>query len=300
MIGQQLEQVQQPLEVQQAGMAVQLQLLLTVAGGADAAVEARELTAQEAGEIALMGGLHRHHRGKALRPPRPEGLIRQAGGHAPDHRRGHGPLPLGVPAQARAQRCEEPPADPLHRPRQRQVLGDRQPPGPLGVGGIHDHRHAGRHRTDQPLMQPLLDRRPGALHRRIAEHLSADRIGGEHHRRLPLRPCKQRGEGQGGGGLAAGGRADQQVTAQGLHSCRVQALAAGGNGAQPTGAASSVLAGGFSGLGSSRGEGWTGQGKEQGCLPRSAAALLCQSSVLLPLCRPRGGGARPTGPPRCW
>ena len=57
-------------------------------------------------------------------------------------------------------------------------------------------------------MQPLLDRRPGPLNGRIAEHLSADRIGREHHRRLPLRPCKQRGEGRRSGALATGGRAD--------------------------------------------------------------------------------------------
>jgi hypothetical protein len=65
-------------------------------------------------------------------------------------------------------------------------------------------------------MQPLLDRPPRALHGGITEHLSADGVGGEHHRRLPLRSGQQWRQSEGGGGLAAGGRTDPEVTAQRL------------------------------------------------------------------------------------
>ncbi len=49
-------------------------------------------------------------------------------------------------------------------------MGERQPPGPLGVGGIDDHRLPRRHGLHQALVQPLLDIRPGPLHRGIDDH----------------------------------------------------------------------------------------------------------------------------------
>ena len=48
MVGQEFEQIEQPLQIQQPGMAVQQQLALAVAGGADAALEAGELAALRA------------------------------------------------------------------------------------------------------------------------------------------------------------------------------------------------------------------------------------------------------------
>jgi hypothetical protein len=77
------------------------------------------------------------------------------------------------------------------------------------MGGIDDHRNAGRHRLDQPLLQALLDIDPGALHGSIAKHLGADRIGGEHQGRRFSGGGEQRRQGPGQGGLTAGGRADQ-------------------------------------------------------------------------------------------
>jgi hypothetical protein len=50
---------------------------------------------------------------------------------------------------------------------------------------------------------------PGALHGGIAKELTSHHIGGEHHGTGEL------GQHAGQGGLAAGGRTDQQVAAQG-------------------------------------------------------------------------------------
>jgi hypothetical protein len=55
------------------------------------------------------------------------------------------------------------------------------------VGGIDDHRHAGRHRLADALVQQGLDVAPGALHSRIAKEIAAHHIGGEHHRTGELR-----------------------------------------------------------------------------------------------------------------
>ena len=103
-----------------------------------------------------------------------------------------------------------------------QRLGDRQPPGAAGVGGIHDHRNAGGHRLLNALVQPLLDVHPRALNGGIAEHVGPNGIGGEHLRRRFTRGGEQGCQGLGQGGLAAGGLADQQVAAQRRHRDRAE------------------------------------------------------------------------------
>jgi hypothetical protein len=94
------------------------------------------------------------------------------------------------------------------------ALGDRQPPGAAGVGGIDDHRDASGHRFLDALVQPLLDIHPGALHRGIPENFGTDHVGGEQHRRRLSGVAEQGRQGAGEGGFAAGGLADQQVAAQ--------------------------------------------------------------------------------------
>jgi len=77
------------------------------------------------------------------------------------------------------------------------------------MGGTEDHWDAGGHGIPEALVQQGLDVAPGPLHRGIAKELLAHHIGGEHHGTGEL------GQHAGQGCLAAGGRADQQVAAQG-------------------------------------------------------------------------------------
>ena len=156
-----------------------------------------------------MGGHNGHHRRKTLGPAGPQGRIGQGGGQLANHRLGHQALAALVPLQAGGERCEQPPADPLHRHRQAQGLGDRQAPGASGMGGIHDHRHTGRHRCLDALVQQGLDFPPGTLHGGVAKQLAA------HHIRRKSHGTAEFGQHPGQSGLTAGGRADQQVAAQG-------------------------------------------------------------------------------------
>ncbi|MCX5950291.1 MAG: hypothetical protein NT158_03760, partial [Cyanobacteria bacterium] len=71
------------------------------------------------------------------------------------------------------------------------------------MGGIEDHRGAGRHRLLEALQHQRSDLDPGSVHARIAEQLGADRIGGKHQGRLAGFALEQRGEVTGQGGLAA-------------------------------------------------------------------------------------------------
>jgi len=82
------------------------------------------------------------------------------------------------------------------------------------MGGIDDYRNPRSDGLDQTLLQALLDIDPGALHGRIAKHLGADRIGGKHQGRRFTGGGEQGRQGPRQGGLATGGRADQQVAAQ--------------------------------------------------------------------------------------
>jgi len=82
------------------------------------------------------------------------------------------------------------------------------------MGGIDHHRNPRGDGLDQPLLEALLNVNPGALHGRIAKDLGPDRIGGKHQGRRISSGGEQGRQGSGQGGLAAGGRADQQVTAQ--------------------------------------------------------------------------------------
>ncbi len=66
----------------------------------------------------------------------------------------------------------------------------------------------------QALQHHRSDLVPRPLHGRITEQLGADGIGGELQRMLAELAPQQRRQIPGQGGLAAGGRADQQVTAQ--------------------------------------------------------------------------------------
>jgi hypothetical protein len=188
---------------------MQLEALLAIAGRADAVIEAGEFIAQQGLQLAAVGGHHRHHCREALGPGGAKGRIGQGGRHLADHRLGHQALAGLVPLQAGGKRRVEPPADPLHRCGQAQGLGDRQPPGPAGVGGIQDHRRASGHGLAEALVQQGFNVTPGALHGRVTKELAAHHIGGEHHRTGEL------GQHPGQGGLAAGGRADQQMAAQG-------------------------------------------------------------------------------------
>ena len=211
---EQANQEKQPLQIEQARVAMQLPVGLAGPGAADAPLQCRQLSDQQRLQVVVMAGHHRAERRKALRPAGPHMGIGQGGRHLLDHGLGHLTLAPAVPRQAGGQGGVEPPADPLHRRRQQQGLGDAQAPGAAGLGGIDDRRNAGRHRLDQPLLQPLLDVDPGPLHGRIAKHLGADRIGGEHQGRRFTGGGEQGRQGSGQGGLTAGWRADQQMAAQ--------------------------------------------------------------------------------------
>jgi len=82
------------------------------------------------------------------------------------------------------------------------------------MGDIDVHRKPRGDGLDKPSLKALLDDDPGALRGRIAEHLGADRIGGERQGRLFTGGGEQGRQGLGQGGLAAGGRADQQMAVQ--------------------------------------------------------------------------------------
>ena len=211
---QQAQQVEQAFEIQQAGVAMALHLPLPVGGRADALVEPGQLLGQHRLQELVVGGHQGHHGGEALGPAGADMRIGQGRRQFLDHRLGHQALAVLVPLQAGGQGGEQPPADPLHRRRQRQRLGEGQPPGPPGMGGIDDHRTAVGHGRPDPLVQQLLDRAPRPLHRHIAEHLGADHIGGEHHRLRFTGGGEQGRQGPGQGGLATGRRADQEVAAQ--------------------------------------------------------------------------------------
>ena len=120
----------------------------------------------------------------------------------------HHPLALLVPDQAFLQWCAQPPADPFHRPVQRQALGERQPPGPTRMGGIDQHRTACRHAGCNGGVQLLLHLRPMALNLRVAIELLADPVGGDQLR------LQQRRQQRRDRALAAGRRTDQQMAAQ--------------------------------------------------------------------------------------
>ena len=215
---QQPDQVQQPLQIQEARVAMALQPAFAIACRPDALVETVQVGPQRRLQLALVGGNDAAECRKSLRPAGSEVGIGQCRGHLLDHRDRHRPLASGVPLEAGGQGGEQPPADPLHRPGQLQGLGEGQPPGPAGVGGVDDHGNALLHRGDQALLQRLLDVPPGALHGGIAEHFGAERIGREDQgRRLP-RTAEQGRQRVGEGRLAAGGGADQQVAAQGGHA----------------------------------------------------------------------------------
>ena len=132
-----------------------------------------------------------------------------------DHRLGHGPITPQRPGLALLQGCGEPPANPLHRLGQLQLLGVKEPPRPAGVGGIDDHRPTGRHRGLQALQQHGADFIPGALDASIAKQLRSDHIGGEHQARAAIGPLEQGRQLVRQGGFATAGRANQQVAAQG-------------------------------------------------------------------------------------
>ena len=176
-------QKQQPLQIEQARVAMELPMGLAGPGAADAAVQRRQLGGQQRLQFPVMGRHHSAEGRKALRPAGSDMGIGQGGSHLLDHGLGHLALAVAVPLQADGQGGVKPPADPLHRRWQPQGLGEGQAPGTAGMGGIDDHRDAGRNRLDQPLLQALLDVDPGALHGRISEHFGADRIGGEHQGR---------------------------------------------------------------------------------------------------------------------
>jgi hypothetical protein len=82
------------------------------------------------------------------------------------------------------------------------------------MGDIDVHRYPRGDGLDKPSLKALLDDDPGALRGRIAEHLGADRIGGERQGRRFTGGGEQGRQGLGQGGLAAGGRADQQMAVQ--------------------------------------------------------------------------------------
>ena len=164
----------------------------------------------------LLGGNHGDQGRESLGPAGAKDRIGQGSIHLADHRFWHQAPAILIPLQAGGQGCVEPPADPFHRSWQGQGLGDRQAPGPAGMGGIDDHRDAGGHGLADAVVQLGFDVAPGALNGGIAKQVTAHHIGGEYDRASEL--CQHRRQ----GGFAAGGGTDQQVAAQGGgHHCRV-------------------------------------------------------------------------------
>lgn len=202
----QSDQEQQPLQIQQAGVAVQVGELaapIQVHCIADPLVEAIEMPLQQCPIHRLGRWIHGHQGRKAFAAIRAEVFVGQRCGELPDHGLGHLPFAVAGPGQAGRLGGCQPPADPLHRPGIGHGLGVDEAPGPAGVGGIDDHRDAGGDPLVKTLQQPITDLRPGALDRRIAEQLGADHIGGEHQARLTVGSLQQGCQLVGQGGLAA-------------------------------------------------------------------------------------------------
>jgi hypothetical protein len=73
--------LEQALQIEQARVAVALQLALAVAGGADAAIQGGQLRPQQRLKLIEVAGHHGADGGTALRPGRSEMQIGQGGGH---------------------------------------------------------------------------------------------------------------------------------------------------------------------------------------------------------------------------
>ena len=127
-------------------MQLRLDGALAVERIADAAIKAGQAVTQIVVCGALAGGrVEGHDRGKAFGAIGLEEAVVEAGVKFLDPHLGYRPIAAQGPGLALLQRCGEPPADPLHWLRQLQQLRVKQPPGPAGVGGVDDHRRAGRH-----------------------------------------------------------------------------------------------------------------------------------------------------------
>ena len=97
---EQANQKEQPLQIEQARVTMQLPVGFAGPGAADAPVQRRQLSGQQRLQVVVMAGHHSAERRKALRPAGPEMRIGQGGGHLLDHRLRHPTLAPAVPLQA--------------------------------------------------------------------------------------------------------------------------------------------------------------------------------------------------------
>ena len=159
----QRNEVEEPLEIQQPGVAVQGVAALAQGTGLDAGLQLAVRAVDVGPQVAPVARFQPHHRRKPFPPLRRTGGLQQLGAVLLDHRFSDGVLSLAVPLQAEVSGGIEPPAHPLHRQGEVEGLGDRQPVLASGVGGIEDNRLSGLQRSPQPLTDACLNRSPGGI-----------------------------------------------------------------------------------------------------------------------------------------
>jgi hypothetical protein len=150
--GEQAQQEKQPLQIQQAGIAVEVALLGAVAveSIADLPIELLQPLQQLSGLTLPRRWIEGDDRGETLRPARAKLAMAKRMMTIADHGCGHGPIPPGGPLQVGGQGGGEPLANPFNRRWEGEHLGVMEAPGAAGVGAIDDHRDGGRHRLLQP------------------------------------------------------------------------------------------------------------------------------------------------------
>ena len=206
---EQLQQIEQSLQVQQARVAMPVLGLLPVAGRCNALVEARDLRAQLRFQILGCRWVVVDQRGKPLGSIRLKVAIMERCCELTHHQFGHLARALLVPLQADLKRRAQPPADPLHWPLQFEPLGQCQTPWTTRVGGIDQDRTSCRDAGLNSGVQPFFHLMPVALDHRVAVELLTDPIRGEELR------IQQRCQQLRNGALPARRRSDQEVAAQG-------------------------------------------------------------------------------------
>ena len=171
-------------------------------------------SADQAVQRHTLAALQPHHQSETLLALRHLGGLQQLGAVLADHRLRQLMTALLVPGQALLNRGIEPPADPLHRHRQQQRLGDGEAKGTARVTGLEDHRVAHRDRRQQLLLDHRLHVRPAPEDAAIAIELPADRAAADVAHLLLTLPLQVAGEDARGRALAAAGCTNHQMEAQ--------------------------------------------------------------------------------------
>ena len=192
-----------------------MQLVGRIAVGrpADAGLQVGQVAGDQGLQRHPLPRLQPHHQGKGLLPVRCGTGLQEVGAVLVDNQLRHRVGAAEIPVQALGQRRIQPPAHPLHRHRQHQGLGDRQPERPFDVAGIEDHGFAAGEGQAELPVDLRFHLRPAAQYAGIAIELLTNRGAGDDPHGGLIRPLQVAGQDPRCGALAAGRRADQQVEA---------------------------------------------------------------------------------------